>query len=98
MRLILEKQPHTLNVWTAAEKEKVKDLFYEGYTDEEIGNKIGRTAKAVGVQRCHMRLRKKRQPPKTFCIHDAMADYYPKWYMQHLKREWEKEQLMCSMS
>lgn len=96
MRLILEKQPHTLNVWTAAEKEKVKDLFFEGYTDEEIDSRIGRTAKAVGVQRCYLHLHKKRQPPKQFIIHDAMADYYPKWYKEHLKREWE--QSMYSMS
>lgn len=83
-------------MWTAAQKEKLRDLFFEGYNDEEIGTKIGRTAKAVGVQRCHMQLRKKRQPPKTFIIHDAMADYYPRWYKEYLKEQWE--QSMCSMS
>lgn len=79
-------------MWSLAEKEKVKDLFYEGYSDDEIAKKLGRTPLAVGLQRHYMKLRKAQQPHKEFRIHDAMAEYYPTWYNEKLKREWIEHQ------
>lgn len=86
------------NIWTRADKEKLRDLFFEGYNDEEIAKKMGRTPKAVCIQRSLLKLPKKRQPPRRFGIHDAMADYYPKWYKDYLIKQWEKEQSMSTMS
>lgn len=80
-----------LRVWTQAEKEKVRDMFFEGYTDAEIGEKIGRTPHAVGLQRCYMGFKKLRQPQRRFEIHDAMADYYPDWYKKQLKEQWNEQ-------
>lgn len=91
-RLILEKIPHNIGVWSAAEKEKLKDLFREGYSDAEIGAKLGRTEKSVSVKRHHLGLHKAQQPRKEFRIHDAMADYYPKWYKKLLKQRWQEQQ------
>lgn len=94
-RLILEKG-NRVRVWTDAEKEKDKDLFYEGYSDAEIAVKLGRTALAVGIQRHHLKLRKAYQPTKEFRIHDPIADFYPTWYKNYLKEQWLKEQLTSS--
>lgn len=96
-RLILEKG-NRVRVWTDAEKEKVKDLFYEGYSDKEIGERLGRTALAVSMQRHHLRLHKARQPAKVFCIHDPIADYYPSWYKKKLREEWLREQEQSTSS
>jgi hypothetical protein len=85
-------------VWTDAEKEKVKDLFYEGYSDAEIAVKLGRTALAVGIQRHHLRLHKAYQPAKEFRIHDAMADFYPSWYKKQLREEWLQQQEQSTSS
>lgn len=90
-RVILEKG-NRVRVWTDAEKEKVKDLFHEGYSDAEIAVKLGRTPLAVGLQRHNMKLRKACQPHKEFRIHDAMADYYPTWYKRYLREQWKKQQ------
>jgi hypothetical protein len=91
-RITLEKKPHNIRVWSAAEKEKVKDMFLEGYSDAEIAVKLGRTPLAVGLQRHYMRLHKAQQPHKEFVIHDAMADYYPTWYKKHLLQQWKEQQ------
>lgn len=85
-------------MWTDAEKEKVKDLFYEGYSDAEIAVKLGRTALAVGIQRHYMKLHKAHQPSKEFRIHDAMADFYPSWYKKQLREEWLREQEQSTSS
>lgn len=96
-RIRLEKTPH-VRLWTPAEKETVKDLFYEGYDDAEIGAKLGRSAKAVGLQRYYMRLHKAKQPCKEFHIHSAIADYYPRWYRILLREKWEEEQQTSTRS
>jgi hypothetical protein len=88
---------HNIKVWSLAEKAKVKDLFFEGYSDDEIAAELGRTAKAVGIQRHYMQLHKAQQPHKEFRIHDAMADYYPRWYKLYLREQWEKKQSMSTM-
>lgn len=90
-RITLEKTPR-VRVWSAAEKEKVKDLFLEGYSDAEIAHILGRTVIAVGLQRHYMKLRKAQQPHKEFAIHDAMAEYYPTWYKKHLLQQWHEQQ------
>lgn len=82
-----------MRVWSAAEKEKVKDMFLEGYSDAEIAQILGRTPLAVGLQRHYMKLRKAQQPHKEFVIHDAMAEYYPTWYKKHLLQQWIEQQL-----
>ena len=90
-KLRLEKTPH-VRLWSATEKEKVKDMFYEGYSDAEIAIKLGRTALAVGSQRHYMKLHKAQQPHKEFVIHDAMAEYYPRWYKKFLREQWQEQQ------
>ena len=94
-RITLEKTPR-VRVWSAAEKEKVKDMFLEGYSDAEIAHKLGRTPLAVGLQRHYMKLHKAQQPHKEFVIHDAMADYYPTWYKKQLLQQWKEQQLTSS--
>lgn len=94
-RIKLEKTPR-VRVWSAAEKEKVKDMFLEGYSDAEIAVKLGRTALAVGIQRHYMKLHKAHQPSREFVIHDAMAEYYPTWYKKHLLQQWKEQQLTSS--
>lgn len=91
-RIILEKTPRDIRLWTAAEREKVKDMFLEGYSDAEIAIKLGRTALAVGLQRHYMKLHKAQQPHKEFVIHDAMAEYYPRWYKRYLREQWAEQQ------
>ena len=92
-RLIIEKTPHNVRVWSATEKEKVKDQILEGNSDAEIAVKLGRTPLAVGLQRHYMKLHKAQQPHKEFRIHDAMADYYPTWYKRFLREQWQEQQL-----
>lgn len=81
-----------MRVWSAAEKEKVKDMFFEGYSDAEIAHRLGRTTLAVGIQRHYMKLHKARQPHKEFRIHDAMAEFFPTWYKKHLLQQWKEQQ------
>lgn len=92
-RIIIEKTPHNIRLWTAAEVEKLKDLFNEGYSDAEIGKRLGRSDNSVAVKRHYLKLHKAYQPRKEFRIHDAMADYYPTWYKKLLKQQWQEEQL-----
>lgn len=94
-RIKLDNTPR-VRVWSAAEKEKVKDMFHEGYSDAEIAVKLGRTALAVGIQRHYMNLHKAHQPSREFVIHDAMAEYYPTWYKKFLREQWKKQQLTSS--
>ena len=70
-------------------------MFNEGYSDKEIGEKLGRTAMAVTLQRHYMKLHKAKQPSREFVIHDAMAEYYPSWYKKQLREQW-KERYMRS--
>lgn len=84
-------------IWSDADKEKLCDLFHEGYTDEEIGEQLGRTAMAVCRIRHLLRLRIERRPNKIFKPKGVMADYFPKWYKDKLKREWEQKYNQTSM-
>lgn len=97
-RIIIEKTPHNIRLWTAAEVEKLKDLFNEGYSDAEIGEQLGRTGNSVAVKRYYLKLHKAYQPRKEFRIHDAMADYYPTWYKNLLKQQWQEQQLTSTKS
>lgn len=80
--------------WTAKEREKVRDMFYEGYTDAEIAEALKRTEGAVVRQRCMLKLKKTARPRHTFYIHDAMAEYFPKWYKELLFKRWQERYLM----
>lgn len=97
-RIIIEKTSRNIRLWTAAEVEKLKDLFHEGYSDAEIGERLGRSGNSVAVKRHYLRLHKAYQPRKEFRIHDAMADYYPTWYKKLLKQQWQEEQLTSTKS
>ena len=94
-RITLDNTPR-VRVWSAAEKEKVKDMFHEGYSDAEIAVKLGRTPLAVGLQRHYMKLHKAHQPSREFVIHDAMTEYYPTWYKKHLRQQWKEQQQTSS--
>lgn len=83
-------------IWSQADKEKLRDLYYEGYNDKEIGEQLGRTDKAVCYMRSILKLPKKRQPEKVFQLKGVMSDFYPEWYKQKLKREWQEKQLTSS--
>lgn len=52
-RLLIEKTPHNIRLWTAAEVEKLKVLFNEGYSDAEIG---APATQRVPHTRCNGRL------------------------------------------
>lgn len=97
-RIIFANKTSHIRLWTAAEVEKLKDLFNEGYSDAEIGEQLGRTGNSVAVKRCYLKLHKAYQPRKEFRIHDAMADYYPTWYKKLLKQQWQEEQLTSTKS
>lgn len=86
-----KKNPNGSFLWSQADKEKLRDLYHEGYTDEEIAIQLGRTRKAVGAMRCALKLKLKSQPEKKFVIKDSMADYYPPWYLKKLKKEWDQQ-------
>lgn len=86
----LARMAISVRMWTPAEKEKVRDLYYEGYSDKEIGAEIKRSEKAVGIERHRQGLKKSRQPGREFVIHDAIKDYYPRWYIKLLKEEWKQ--------
>lgn len=83
-------------IWSNADKEKLRDLYFEGNNDEEIGEQLGRTDKAVSYMRSVLKLPKKRQPEKVFQLKGVMSDFYPEWYKQKLKREWQEKQLTSS--
>lgn len=97
-RLVFAKKPTYIRLWTAADVEKLKDLFHEGYSDTEIGERLGRSGNSVAVKRHYLKLHKAYQPRKKFRIHDAMADYYPTWYKKLLKQQWQEEQLTSTKS
>ena len=97
-KLVFAKQSQHLKLWSATEREKVKDMFFEGYSDAEIGEVLGRTAKSVGLQRYHLNLHKAHQPHKEFRIHDAMADYFPTWYKKYLLQQWKEQQQTSTKS
>lgn len=77
-------------IWSDADKEKLRDLFHEGYTDEEIAEALGRTPLAVQGMRSLLKLKKAYQPHK-FEPKGVLADYYPKWYLKKLKEQWEQK-------
>lgn len=77
-------------IWEAKDKEKLKDLYYEGYTDEEIAEVLGRTKKAISRVRAELKLKARSRGNKEFVIHDAMGDYLPKWWKDILKKRWEE--------
>ena len=83
-------------IWSQADKEKLRELYYEGYNDEEIGKQLRRTPLAVRYMRYVLKLPKKRQPEKEFKFKGVMSDYYPEWYKEKLKREWQEEQQTSS--
>lgn len=80
-------------LWSNADKERLRDLYYEGYNDEEIGLRVGRTVKAVCHMRSLLKLPKKKQPDKEFHLKGVMSDFYPEWYKLKLKKEWHDRQL-----
>jgi IS30 family transposase len=91
MRVILARQSKHIQVWTADEKAKVRQMFEDGYSDSEIGKALGRTEKSVELQRHYLGLRKKISRGQKFEINDAMAEYYPRWYKEHLKEQWKRQ-------
>lgn len=84
--------------WTKEEETKLRDMWEDFATDKEIAEAIGRTEKAVGMKRFYLGLPlKERKAPKPkkrgsfslSMVRDATAEYYPKWYIEELKRRWE---------
>lgn len=80
-----KKNPNGSFLWSQVDKEKLRDLYHEGYTDEEIAIQLGR------AMRYALKLKLKSQPEKKFVIKDSMADYYPAWYLKKLKKEWDQQ-------
>lgn len=80
-----------MRVWSAAEKEKVKDMFLEGYSDEEIAEQLHRTVGAVVGMRSLLKLKKSKQVKRDFVLHDAMGDYLPKWYVDLKRKQWNEK-------
>lgn len=80
--------------WSDDERKVLVEMFYAGYPDEEIAEKLHRSAFAVGRQRAKLGLPKWKQPQpaEKFEIHDAMAEYYPQWYKDKLQKEWREKQ------
>lgn len=91
VRIIKFSNKSHQKTWTKEELATVRTMFEEGYTDEQIGERLGRTALAVGLKRSFFRLRKPMSPSTKFEINDAMADYYPNWYKEHLKAKWREQ-------
>lgn len=92
-RIKFDNRPR-VRVWSEREKEKLRDLFFDGFTDADIGRRLGRTRSAIEQQRCKMRLSKEHQPHKEFHIRDAIAEYYPGWYRRLLKKKWQERYTM----
>lgn len=94
--MIQRKNSNGSYIWSNADKEKLRDLYSEGYNDKEIGEQLGRTDKAVCYMRSVLKLPKKKQPEKHFVLKGVLSEYYPDWYIKQLKERWEKEQLTSS--
>lgn len=77
--------------WSEEDLQRLRDLYHQGYTDEEIAEKLGRTFLAVQSRRCAMKLPKVRYE-EQFEISDAMEEYFPRWYRKKLEKEWIEKQ------
>ena len=84
--------------WSAEERKTVTDMFEDGYSDAQISAKINRTIKAIERQRSLMGLRRKANARNKvkFVIHDATVEFWPAWYKDYLKRQWESREQMSS--
>lgn len=78
-------------IWEEADKEELRDLYFEGYTDEEIAEMMERTPSAVQRMRSLLGLVKKNQPPKRFTLKGVLSEFYPKFYKDKLRKEWEQK-------
>lgn len=56
--------PDLKHLWTAADNELVLKLAHDGVEDWEIGERVGRTAKAVAMQLYKLGFRHRRRPPR----------------------------------
>lgn len=83
--------PNGSRLWEPSEKEKLRDLFFEGYTDEEIAEQLHRIVGAVAGMRSLLKLKKNKQGKRDFVLHDAMGDYLPKWYVDLKRRQWNEK-------
>lgn len=87
-------KPIVLRQWSAKEKACVRDMYLDGYSDNEIADKLGRSIGSIGQQRHQLGLKRSTQPGKEFKICDAMAEYYPTWYKRLLKQRWQERYSM----
>lgn len=90
-RIRLANKTTNIRRWSADELETLQALFNEGYSDEAIGEKLCRTAHSVIAKRCQLKLRRPYVPREEFHIHDAMVEYYPRWWILHLKKQWKEQ-------
>lgn len=74
--------------WDDEERGIVAEMFAQGCDDKQIGERLHRSAGAVARQRLLQGLRRAKHPPRKREVHtDAMAEYYPRWWREHLKRQ-----------
>jgi hypothetical protein len=88
---LAKNNPNGSRLWEPAEKEKLRDLFFEGYTDDEIAEMLERTPGAVAGMRGLLKLRKSKQGKRDFVLHDAMGEYLPKWYVDLKRKQWNEK-------
>lgn len=76
--------------WSVKERAILRGMYEDGYTDEEISARLERTIGSVATQRRAMGLKRSTHPAyrKEFVIRSAEADYFPRWYKEHLKKQW----------
>lgn len=76
--------------YTPDDKNKLRDLYYKGYTNEEIANKLHRSTMSIKVMRSKMRL-VDRRPGNEFVLEGVLSDYYPPFYVEILRERWESQ-------
>lgn len=93
-RRIVFSNKTSSRAWSNEDTQTLIDMHRDGYDDEDIAQRLGRSAGAVTVKRCalHLPKIKREKHREKFEIHDAMADYLPKWWVNELKRRWREEQ------
>ncbi len=92
-RIVFEKKGSRY-AWSEEEIQTLRDMHSKGCDDEQIAQRLGRSVHAVTLKRCALNLPKHKKERVKMChfeIHDAMADYLPKWWVNELKRRWREQ-------
>lgn len=78
--------------WSEEDRNILVQMFHEGKSDEEIAEKLHRSAFAVGRQRCMLKLKYSTGPKDgKFELQGAISEYFPKWYKELLKKQWKEQ-------